>query len=39
MELLGTCEIQYANNLLSSKAVLRTDRDRDNPYVDLLRIS
>jgi hypothetical protein len=35
MELLGKCEIQYVNNLLSSKkAVLRADRDRgDNPYV------
>jgi hypothetical protein len=41
MELLGTCEIQYANNLLSSKkAVLRTDRDRgDNPYVELYSVS
>lgn len=36
MELLGKCEAQYANNLVSSKRlVLRTDRDRgDNPFIE-----
>lgn len=35
MELLGKCEAQYANNLISSKQiVLRTDRDSgDDPFI------
>lgn len=40
MELLGTCEVQYVNNLLSSKkVVLRADRDRgDNPYAEFYSV-
>lgn len=41
MELLGTCEVQYVNNLLSSKkVVLRADRDRgDNPNVSFYSLT
>lgn len=40
MQLLGKCEVQYANNLLSAKkVVLRSDRERgDNPHAEFYSV-